>query len=77
MANSLEKNSLSGASLFARWLESHRDEITEENIAETLGISVPTLWRYKNGRTEPDIKKGLLIEELTNGAVPIAAWAID
>lgn len=52
-----------------------RGEMTEENIAETVGISRSTVWRVANGLTRPELQSriqavvdGMLTEARRSGA---------
>lgn len=45
--------------------------LTITSFAKQSGLSVPTVWRYVNGKFKPNAQNALLIEQVTKGEVTI------
>lgn len=57
---------------FARWLDAGR--MTAAEVATALDASVGNVYKLRDGRTRPSLRKALAIEELTDGLVPVGSW---
>jgi DNA-binding transcriptional regulator YdaS (Cro superfamily) len=49
-------------------------KISQADFAASVGVQQPTVHRWLHG-ARPSWDKAALIERVTDGAVPIAAWA--
>lgn len=57
---------------FADWLASCGK--TPEDIAKLLDVSVSSVYNARNGYFKPGRTLAVKIEEVSAGAVPVAAW---
>jgi DNA-binding XRE family transcriptional regulator len=58
---------------FAAWVEA--SGLTKQEIAEKIGVELPTLYGYLNGNRRPGLDTAGAIEELTEGKIPASLWA--
>jgi transcriptional regulator with XRE-family HTH domain len=55
------------------WLD--RNEQTYADFAEEIGVSRAAVWRWARGSRIPHPRLALLIEQHTDGHVPVTIWA--
>lgn len=60
------------ATPFARWLDASRYTVAE--LAKELGSSTGNVYNLRHGRTTPGRRKAAMIEELSDGLVPVSSW---
>ena len=62
----------------SEWRE--RENWTQQQLAEALGCTVSTVWRYEQGQRDPDVDTKRRIYLVTDGAVepndfyPLPLW---
>lgn len=50
-------------------------KMTQSAFAKIVGVKQPTVHRWLNNLGRPSWGKASEIERITNGAVPVSAWA--
>ena len=55
-----------------KYLDDH--DITREAFAKRMKVTVGTINRFCRGVRRPTIEKALLIEEYTDGVIPVSTW---
>ncbi|WP_081749873.1 helix-turn-helix transcriptional regulator [Roseivivax marinus] len=49
--------------------------LTQDAFAQLVNVRQPTVHRWLHGTASPSWKTAAKIEKLTDGAVPVSAWA--
>lgn len=57
-----------------KWIEDNGGRAAREWLAQQLGVSPVTVWRWAVGEGVPRADVALRIEDETDGQVPVAAW---
>ena len=58
---------------FADWLSKAKD--SPEDLAKKLDVSVSSIYNARNGYFTPGRDLAVKIEQVTEGAVPVASWS--
>lgn len=62
-----------GSKLLAEWRT--KSGLSQAEAAVRFGVSQPTYWAWEKDGAAPKIEQGLVIERVTECAVPITSWA--
>ena len=53
----------------------HQNRIKQNAFAAKMRVTPPTVTRWVNGEGKPSYEHMVTIERITEGAVPLGAWA--
>ena len=51
--------------------------LSDRQFGEIIGVTQPTIWRYRTGERLPDARMARTIEKHTNGEVSFKCWMRD
>jgi hypothetical protein len=74
-AHSIHRKASTGRYMLSEWMENN--EVSMKDLAFSLNVFYPQVWRWVNGTGKPGLKHAIAIESLTKGNVKCMMWGED